>query len=39
MVRSGTITSTVTPPTSIYGTGQGASVSGRLMVLTGRFTF
>jgi hypothetical protein len=35
----GTITTTVGPPTSIYGTGQGASVSGRLMVVTGRFTF
>jgi hypothetical protein len=35
----GEITSTLGPPTSIYGTGQGASVSGRLAVLTGRFTF
>jgi hypothetical protein len=35
----GTITNTVGPPTSIYGTGQGAAVSGRLAVLTGRFTF
>ncbi len=35
----GTITSTLGPPTSIYGTGQGSSVSGRLMVLQGRFTF
>ena len=35
----GLITTTLGPPTSIYGTGQGASVSGRLMVLTGRFTF
>ena len=35
----GEITTTLGPPTSIYGTGQGASVSGRLMVLTGRFTF
>jgi hypothetical protein len=35
----GTITNTLGPPTSIYGTGQGASVSGRLIVLTGRFTF
>ena len=35
----GTITSTLGPPTSIYGTGQGSSVSGRLAVLTGRFTF
>jgi hypothetical protein len=35
----GEITSTLGPPTSIYGTGQGASVSGRLMVLTGTFSF
>jgi Carboxypeptidase regulatory-like domain len=35
----GTITSTLGPPTSIYGTGQGASVSGRLVVLTGKFSF
>jgi hypothetical protein len=35
----GKITTTVGPPTSIYGTGQGASVSGRVMVVSGRFTF
>jgi hypothetical protein len=35
----GLITTTLGPPTSIYGTGQGAAVSGRLAVLTGRFTF
>jgi hypothetical protein len=35
----GEITSTLGPPTSIYGTGQGASVSGRLAVFTGTFTF
>jgi len=35
----GTITSVIGPPTSIYGSFQGASVSGRVMVLTGRFTF
>jgi len=35
----GQITATVGPPTSIYGSFQGASVSGRVMVLTGRFTF
>lgn len=35
----GTITTTLGPPTSIYGTGQGASVSGRLAILSGRFTF
>jgi hypothetical protein len=33
------ITSTVGPPTSMYGSFQGASVSGRVMVVTGRFTF
>jgi hypothetical protein len=35
----GEITSTLGPPTSIYGTSQGASVSGRLMIFTGTFTF
>jgi hypothetical protein len=35
----GLITTTIGPPTSIYGTGQGAAVSGRLAVLTGTFTF
>ena len=35
----GQITSTLGPPTSIYGTGQGASVSGRVMVFTGTFVF
>ncbi len=35
----GRITATVGPPTSIYGSFQGASVSGRVMVLSGRFTF
>ncbi len=35
----GEITSTLGPPTSIYGTCQGASVSGRVMVFTGTFTF
>jgi hypothetical protein len=35
----GTITSTLGPPTSIYGSFQGASVSGRVMVLTGTFSF
>jgi hypothetical protein len=35
----GQITSTLGPPTSIYGTGQGASVSGRLAILTGTFSF
>jgi hypothetical protein len=35
----GLITSTVSAPTSIYGTGQGAIVSGRVLVLLGKFTF
>ncbi len=35
----GLITSTVTPPTSAYGAFQGAAVSGRVMVLTGKFVF
>jgi hypothetical protein len=33
------ITGTVGPPTGIYGSFQGASVSGRVAVLAGRFTF
>jgi hypothetical protein len=35
----GKISSTVSPPVSIYGSGQGAIVSGRVLVLTGKFTF
>jgi hypothetical protein len=35
----GTITGTVSPPVSIYGSGQGAIVSGRVLVLTGKFSF
>jgi len=35
----GTITSTQSAPTSIYGSGQGALVSGRILVVTGRFNF
>lgn len=35
----GEITSTVQQPTSIYGTGQGASTSGRVVVLIGRISF
>jgi hypothetical protein len=35
----GLITRTVTPPTSAYGSFQGSAVSGRVMVLTGRFNF
>jgi len=33
------ITGTVGPPTSIYGSFQGASVSGRVIEVMGRFTF
>lgn len=35
----GLISSTVTPPTSAYGAFQGSAVSGRIMVLTGKFNF
>lgn len=35
----GLITGTVTPPTSAYGSFQGSAVSGRVAVLTGKFTF
>ena len=35
----GTISSTVSPPVSIYGSGQGAIVSGRVLVLTAKLTF
>jgi hypothetical protein len=35
----GTITTTVSPPVSIYGSGQGAIVSGRVLVLTAKFNF
>jgi hypothetical protein len=35
----GLITSTVSSPTSIYGTGQGAIVSGRVLVFLGKFVF
>jgi hypothetical protein len=35
----GLITSTVSSPTSIYGTGQGAIVSGRVLVIFGKFLF
>ena len=35
----GTITGTVSPPVSIYGSGQGAIVSGRVLVLTAKFNF
>ena len=35
----GTITNTVADPVSIYGSGQSASNSGRILVLTGKLTF
>jgi outer membrane receptor protein involved in Fe transport len=35
----GLITSDVTPPTSAYGAFQGSAVSGRIAVLTGKFSF
>lgn len=35
----GLITSTVSSPTSIYGTGQGAIVSGRVIVVMARLSF
>jgi hypothetical protein len=35
----GLISGTVGPPTSPYGSFQGASVSGRVLVVGGRFTF
>jgi Carboxypeptidase regulatory-like domain/TonB-dependent Receptor Plug Domain len=35
----GLITSTVSSPTSIYGTGQGAIVSGRVLVVFGKLLF
>jgi len=35
----GLISTVIGPPTSVYGTGQGAAVSGRVMIVTGRFSF
>lgn len=35
----GYISSTATPPTSAYGSFQGSAVSGRVLVVTGRFQF
>ena len=35
----GLITSDVLPPTSIYGSGEGAAVSGRVLVITSKLTF
>lgn len=35
----GIISSDYSPPTSIYGSGQGAAVSGRVIVIMGKFSF
>jgi len=35
----GTTTGTLAPPTSPYGSGQGAIVTGRVIVVTGKFSF
>jgi hypothetical protein len=35
----GLISTIIGPPTSVYGTGQGATVSGRVMVVSGKFSF
>ncbi len=35
----GTISATATPPTSAYGSFQGSAVSGRVLVVSGRFQF
>ncbi len=35
----GTVTADVSVPTSIYGTGQGSAVSGRVLVVFGKFLF
>ena len=35
----GTIGGTVSPPTSAYGAFQGSLISGREVVLTGKFNF
>jgi hypothetical protein len=35
----GSITATAIPPTSAYGAFQGSAVSGRVLVVTGRFQF
>jgi hypothetical protein len=35
----GTLTTDVSVPPTIYGTGQGAIVSGRVLVVYGKFTF
>ena len=37
--RARLITSTAIPPTSAYGAFQGSAVSGRVLVVTGRFNF
>lgn len=35
----GTTTGTLAPPTSPYGSGQGAIVTGRVIVVTAKFSF
>jgi hypothetical protein len=35
----GTTSGDIAPPTSIYGSGQGALVTGRVIVVTAKFTF
>ena len=35
----GTTSSTLAPPTSPYGSGQGAIVTGRVIVVTAKFSF
>ncbi len=35
----GLLTTDALPPTSIYGSGEGAAVSGRVLVITGKLTF
>ena len=35
----GIISGDYSPPTSLYGSGQGAAVSGRVIVVMGKFTF
>jgi hypothetical protein len=35
----GLISTIIGPPTSVYGTDQGATVSGRGMVVSGKFSF
>ena len=35
----GTTSGDIAPPTSIYGSGQGALVTGRVIVVTAKFSF